>query len=686
MTKFATKLFFPIFVFLVAFFLVPWQHFDGFNRIPGDIGDARLNNYFLENIYLFLSGASSSLWHPSFYYPFPWVLGFSDNLFGSSPAYILARFFGAPADTAFQIWFMFGYVVNFGAAYWALRHLGGTEIAASVGALIFAFALPSMAHMGHAQLHYRAGIPLALLFFVEFLALHRWKALLVSFAWLVWQFYAGVYMGFFALLMMMLAMIVHFVMARVAPVPIAFRTELGKFFESWNTLSSPHKNGLIFGFAVLVGALLLLFWPYLQVTKLYGGSRSWSDIRTMLPRPQSYILSDQHFIWSVWGDGAFPELPMRHEHQMFVGMVPLLLAIAGLIIAVRHSVPRVIWLLVGSMGAIILVTLNIGGFSLWYLFHGLPLASAIRAMTRFDQVILFPIAVLAMIAIDYLRQRVGIRPTFAISCALISLCIAEMMNYNPGTSAKSEWRDRSVAVEAFFLDKFPEGVSPEAVIFIAQRDGPFYADELDAMWLGLRRGVATMNGYTGNLPPGASWSFGSDCYEIAKRIVGYQRLFPSETSDQDYKTMAAAVVPVGFDTCNQEIFDAPITVTPLATEYSPEEVRDLTYTVTWFQTDSRAVVTLKNAGQHMFAAGVSPEGRALRLSWRFLDTSGQPLSGWENRKDLPYDILPGNSVDISVPLIVPTGARELEVSMVQEGVFWFHDSFVGIEPAKAYGN
>ena len=81
----------PLAIFLLAFFFIPVSQLDGFAMMPGDIGDARLNNYFLENVYQFFAGNAVSLWHLSFFFPFPYVLGFSDNLFGSAPVYALAR-------------------------------------------------------------------------------------------------------------------------------------------------------------------------------------------------------------------------------------------------------------------------------------------------------------------------------------------------------------------------------------------------------------------------------------------------------------------------------------------------------------------------------------------------------------------------------------------------------------------
>jgi hypothetical protein len=66
-------------IFLLFFFFIPFSQLSNLSLMPGDVGDARLNNYFLENIYLFFKGKSDSLWHLGFFYPFPFTGGFSDN-------------------------------------------------------------------------------------------------------------------------------------------------------------------------------------------------------------------------------------------------------------------------------------------------------------------------------------------------------------------------------------------------------------------------------------------------------------------------------------------------------------------------------------------------------------------------------------------------------------------------------
>lgn len=46
-------------VFIFAFLLGPMGQLNYLTMMPGDIGDARLNNYFLENIYQFFAGPAN---------------------------------------------------------------------------------------------------------------------------------------------------------------------------------------------------------------------------------------------------------------------------------------------------------------------------------------------------------------------------------------------------------------------------------------------------------------------------------------------------------------------------------------------------------------------------------------------------------------------------------------------------
>lgn len=663
---------------LLALAAVPLAQMHGLKMMPGNLGDARLNNYFLENIYQFLAGRSDSLWHLGFFYPFPYVLGFSDNLFGSAPVYIMMRVITGHADTAFQLWFLVGYIANFYAAYYALRRLGCTQTSSFVGALIFTFALPTSAHAGHAQLHYRFGIPLATVFFAEFLSQKRLNPFIISGAWLVWQFYCGVYMGFFTILLLVAMSIVYFAHSKFW-LKTKLTESLPEFLVDWRSRQAKQKAKIIFLILLLLCLLIVLFYPYLQVTKLYGAKRSWTEIATMLPRPESYFLSDASYLWSTSNARIFADIPMRHEHQMFIGVIPLLLAVAGFLIGSRNTHGQAYTLLVGALGVIIAMTLYLGGFSLWYLVHKLPLASAIRVMTRIDQMLLFPIAYLAAVTIDQIRTntKYGTKLIWAI---IIPLMIFEFSATNLGTSLKADWRKRLAETESILPKQLPE----DAIVFFAQRKGPFYADELDAMWVALEHGVKTINGYSGIYPTGYSFEYGSDCSQLPRRLLSYAGFAKQADEFNSYHRLFQRTVLVGFGGCDEKWLTSPPTTSTTDHVYTADEFRKLSLGFvdkTSSNNQSFVRIKIKNFADSLFAAS-SSVGKPIRLSWRFLNTNGTPASGWETRMDLPFDVPAQSDIIVRIAIAPNTEVKggTLQVSLVQEGVFWGHD--IGVKPIE----
>ncbi len=665
-------------LFFIGFLLVPFAQLGGMTMMPGGVGDARLNNYFLENIYQYLIGGSPSLVHFKFYYPFPYVMGFSDNLFGSSPVYLAARFFGGQADTSFQVWYLFGFLVNYCAAYYALRKLDGSVLAASVGALIFAFALPVTSHSGHAQLLYRFGVPLSIVSFISFLDGKEWKYLVISAAWLVWQFYCTIYIGFFLLLI--LGVITGVYLVRMLwRGRSAARSELGAFAANWS--GTPFTSKLILGAAILmlIAFLLLLFYPYVQVSDLYAAKRPWSAIAKMLPRMQSYLISDQSWIWTYLSR-RFSDIPMRHEHNMFFGAVPVLLAIAGYYVGRGRSGGLAFGLLSGAFATLVLITLYIGGFSLWYYLAQLPLASAIRAMARIDVVMLFPVAFFSTFAVDALKQRSGSGAKIILT-VVISLLVLEFSAISPSASEKTEWRMRLAAIE----QRVPKNLPDNPILFFGQVDDPFYADEIDAMWVALRHGVPTLNGYSGYKPRGYLLRFGSDCSEIYRRINSYMAFVGQKDNAEMYSDLTQRMVPIGIDGCNPLGMLHPPVPSTLYRPYTVREFRKLSVSYRGTRNVSGQLyvdLNVSNANKFPIFA-VSKRGTPVRLSWRYIDSSGRKISRWDDvRKDLPNDIPEHGSMDLSILLDESLASRAsiLEISMIQEKVFWAHNK--GVPPLQ----
>src|SRR5262249_53457187 len=157
-------------------------------------------NVILEHLYRWLIGSDTSLWNPGFFYPYPGVLAFSDNHFGTGAVYAIARLLGLGPEYAYTAWFSVAPILNFLCCYVTLKKMGASPKGSAVGAFIFTFAFPVSAQIGHAQLGYRFAVPLALLAWQRFLEQGNAKQFALTAVWLTVQLYCSIYIGYFLLL------------------------------------------------------------------------------------------------------------------------------------------------------------------------------------------------------------------------------------------------------------------------------------------------------------------------------------------------------------------------------------------------------------------------------------------------------------------------------------------------------
>lgn len=494
-------------------------------------------------------------------------------MFGASPIYLLARILSRSPDTAFQIWYLFGYLANFLAAYYALKKLGNSWLASAVGALIFSFALPVTVKSNHAQLHYRFGVPIAITMFILFLQNKDWRRFILAAAWLVWQFYCTIYIGFFALLMLATILIIYLFYSACTKVA-TIRHIVSEFAFSWSDQPLRMKRKYLLALTSLFCLLIILFYPYMIVSHLYSASRSLHEIASMLPRPQSYFLSDTSWLWSSQSK-FFANIPMRQEHQMFIGAVPMFLAFMGYIFGSKDKNGIAFILISFSLAALIIITLYLGGFSLWYLIAKLPLASAIRAITRIVLVFLFPAAYLAAVAIDHICSFPHSKwMKKIIYLIIIPAMIFEFSAISAPLSAKKEWRQRLTEKEAVFPKQLPN----KSIIFFAQSGkDQFFTNELDAMWVALMHGAKTLNGYSGLLPPGFNLKYGDDCKELPRRISSYLSFSGHRNNKEAFLSLIKRVIPIGFQGCDKSWMTVPPLFTTTHQEYTAKEIRNLSF-------------------------------------------------------------------------------------------------------------
>ena len=71
----------PLAMLCAGLYLVPLSIYGpDFSKVPGDLGDARFNNYILEHDYKYFTGKVDHYWDAPFMYPYKNVIAFSDNL------------------------------------------------------------------------------------------------------------------------------------------------------------------------------------------------------------------------------------------------------------------------------------------------------------------------------------------------------------------------------------------------------------------------------------------------------------------------------------------------------------------------------------------------------------------------------------------------------------------------------
>lgn len=516
-----------------------------FSLIPGDLGDARFNNYILEHSYRWVTGLTRDYWNAPFFFPFQQTISFGDNLLGSAPFYILFRLTGLDRETALQGWYILGNLLSFAAAGFVLWRLKLKPLAIGIGAFFFAFGLPLLAQENHVQLLYRFCIPLACFSLWQFYHIPRLRTLISLGVWLVWQFYLTIYMGIFLLLLLAVLII-------LLPFFVPSHTFLQRFIiwpqrliRAWSQASITTRILAVIALAVLGFGFTILIPPYYRASRIFGFSRSWSEVFTMLPRIQSYLLADNSQLWRS-SASIFSILPLRWEHQLFPGLAVVLLMLTGIVGRFHTENRKLAWLHFAAALTLIALTLEVHGYSLYALVWQLPGMSSVRAVTRIMLAVMWPLSLFIAWVVDgfILRFTQQLRWMQVAAYLVAGLLVVESVFYTHATYVKTDAQYRLTEL----AEQLPARVPANPVLFVAEDpQGPFWAKEIDAMLLTQELGWSTMNGYSGNYPPGYSSS--KSCDQAPTRIKTYMD-FKGISSESFYLESIMQVVPLGFEDCD----------------------------------------------------------------------------------------------------------------------------------------
>lgn len=488
---------------------------------PGDLGDGRLNLYFLEHGFQYLCGDVQSYWSAPFMYPEPNVIAYSDNLLGTLPFYATFRLLGLESYTAYQCWYIILCVLNYGCAFLLLNYLFKNPWAAALGASVFAFSLALFSQVSHSQTFARFAIPLAFFMAAKYSETIRVKYFIYALLLLAYQIYCGIYLGF--LLAIPLGFFLLFSILR------------NTLQKVKSTINVKHLAGLIFGCALALLTLTPLLYPYTQ-RKIDPDPSHYQSILHSIPEIQSYFISHTGTLFWNFLSNKPNGMEAWWDHQLFVGIIALLcMAIAPLILAfqfakqVQNRKNILITIMLIATGIItMLVFLKINQHTLYKWIYYLPGYSAMRSVTRIINIeILF-----FGISVSYVTAQV-LNKTVKKNLLFFSLLLALLVcdNYVSADSIqreKVEVATKRTAAIATHFRKIP--VNSVVSYEPDSMDAPTYAYQIDAMLLAQQFGMRTINAYTATSPTEFSMFWKSPNatsrnYWLSKNEINFDTLY-----------------------------------------------------------------------------------------------------------------------------------------------------------------
>lgn len=122
--------------------------------------------------------------------------------------------------------------------------------------------------------------------------------------------------------------------------------------------------------------------------------------------------------------------------------------------------------------------------------------------------------------------------------------VVESVFYTHATYIKADAQARLADLRRLI----PATVPANPILYVANnQEEPFYEREIDAMLLSQELGWPTLNGYSGNVPPG--YTQANSCKILPERIKSYME-FARISSPSFYLGIINRAVPIGFTDCD----------------------------------------------------------------------------------------------------------------------------------------
>ena len=455
----------------------------GLRTVPGDPGDTRFVHYCIEHTWAWLAGhpLHRRFWDLPFFFPSPNTGAYSDVLLGVAPPYWLFRALGAGPDGAYVGWLLVSTALNAAVATWLFRGtLGVRWLAAATAGVLVAAGAPRVHLLNHPQLICTYWLLAAMGLAV--VALRAPGTRRAAVAWVL----AGVAAAAQAWSSYYLWWFLAFGAATAFVIGLALRSTRSLVLEVLRRDWPAIAGAAVLSF-LLVLPLLRAWWSAAEAV----GLRDASDV--FLAKGQSWLNVGPDSWW--WGALVRSSPGMRYqtnEQQYGIGLLTTAAVAFGFWRA-RHRGGVVVLGLTAVL--LVLLATQLGPWrtaSPWNVVYAVvPGARGIRAVPRVGLVVLLAWGAGLALAVDSLAR---LHPRVAAVLAL--LCLVEQ-----GV------RDRSFvpALDRERVNRIAREVPPGCTAFVytpPPEGWPPWHAQIDAIWVADATGVPTLNGYSGNAPPG----------------------------------------------------------------------------------------------------------------------------------------------------------------------------------------
>ncbi len=482
-----------------------------------------------------------NLFNATIFYPNRYTLAYSDHDFMSSLIALPVMALTHNGILGFNFVILISFIISALGAYLLVYHLTRDHLAGFAGGIMFGFPMYKLAHITHMQLVSTGFLPLSMLCLHLFTERKKpvyallFSASTVALFWTVWSY--GFFLAFAILIYLVVLAFFH---RRKILAILRRRAPQAERRQAYRWVAT------LVGSFVLIGLVLLPFiLPYLRASKLNPNfQRDISEVYSYSADVSDFLVAPpQSLVWGEATDVLRPDPYTRGngaERSLFAGLVPYLLAAAGIVYLHGRGRSKrfLLWfyVILGVLAGVMCLGVALYVFGrhagIWMpyrlLYRFFPGFKAIRTPSRMFVLVLLSLTVLGGFGVKWLRKKLeGRLDRIAAAALVIALLVVMAVEVMPtGIEMKRmETRDEFPTVYSWLAGR--RGDAPTAFFPLApyNPEAPSGMDDLAYVGMEPQRdyhNIANwkkmLNGYSGYTP--VSY----------KDAVRYTRAFPSARS------------------------------------------------------------------------------------------------------------------------------------------------------------